>query len=209
MFNSNTKFKSGLLIILLSITVIISCGTPENKNSTNTNEESITNKIDSLKQLIEANIIENAMGVDVKPVFDSIKTVSQYSVDQIINFWVVKELNGEGNIDTLIIRFKTVDRMKGSKNYPFYKWLQSRFIFLKEQSPTKELYKIIKAQYTIDNPLIKTKVKVLNYYLVSDNKIMAKISESDFKDAYQKSPSMPLEFIYEYALFDNDKSYLP
>jgi hypothetical protein len=207
MYNSNNKFKSDLLIIFFSITVLISCGAPENKIQSTTDES--TKQVDSLKVLIQDNIIENALGVDVKPVFDSIKTVSQYSVDQIIKFWVIKELNGEGNIDTLISEFKTVDRMKGSKNYPFYKWLQSRFVFLKEQAPSKELYKVIKAQYTIDNPLIKTKVKVLNYYLVSDNKIMAHISEGDFKEAYQENPSIPHEFIYEYALFKNDKSYLP
>jgi len=207
MLNSKKPLKNSLFLSLFSITLIISCGAPENKIQSTTDES--TKQVDSLKVLIQDNIIENALGVDVKPVFDSIKTVSQYSVDQIIKFWVIKELNGEGNIDTLISEFKTVDRMKGSKNYPFYKWLQSRFVFLKEQAPSKELYKVIKAQYTIDNPLIKTKVKVLNYYLISDNRIIAKISESDFKDAYQESPNIPHEFIYEYALFKNDKSYLP
>jgi hypothetical protein len=206
MLNLTTLLKNSLLA-LFSTMFIVSCSAPENKIQTNTDESS--KQVDSLKELIQANIIENALGVDVKPVFDSIKTVSQYSVDQIIKFWVVKELNGEGNIDTLISEFKTVDRMKGSKNYPFYKWLQSRFASLKEQVPNKELYKVVKAQYIIDNPITNTKVKVLNYYLISDNKIMAKISENDFKEAYQENPSIPHEFIYEYALFKNDKSFLP
>jgi hypothetical protein len=209
MFNLNTHFKSGMLITLLSITAIISCGTPENKNSKNNTEESTKNEIDSLKPIIEANIIENALGLDVKPVFDSISIIKAYSVEQITNFWLEKELQGIGNIDSLIAKFINVDDLSKSKGYPFYKWQQTRFTFLKEQSPNTELYEIIKAQYTIDNPLTKTKVKVLNYYLVSDNKIIAKISENDFKDAYQESPNIPHEFIYEYALFKNDKSYLP
>jgi hypothetical protein len=207
MLNLKTPIKNSLFLALFSITFIISCGTPENKTQSTTDES--VKQVDSLKVLIQANIIENALGVDVKPVFDSISIIKAYSVEQITNFWVEKELKGIGNIDSLIAKFKNVDDLRKSESYPFYKWQQTRFTFLKEQSPSTELYKIIKAQYTIDNPLTKTKVKVLNYYLISDNRIIAKISESDFKDAYQESPNIPHEFIYEYALFDNDKSYLP
>ena len=159
------------------------------------------------KEIIKANIIKNALGVDIKPEIDSIILVGKFSVDNVTNYWIKQELNGEGNIDTLINRFMNVDNLKRSEQYNWYKWQQNRFKQLKSLNKDDILYEVVKAFYRIEVPVVKVKTPVLNYYIIGGGKIICKISEVEMQAIV--SENTDLNFAYEYVQFNNEKPKLP
>ncbi len=159
------------------------------------------------KEIIKANIIENALGVDIKPEIDSIVFVGKFSVDNVTNYWIKKELNGEGNIDTLINRFMDVDNLKRSEQYNWYKWQQNRFKQLKSLNKDDILYEVAKAFYRVEIPVMKVKTSVLNYYIIGGGKIICKISENEMQEIVSQDTEP--NFAYEYVQFKNEKPKLP
>ena len=69
------------------------------------------------------------------------------------------------------------------------------------------LFEVVKAYYKIEVPILKTKTSVLNYYIISSNKVLSTISENDMRDAI--NDQIQPEFIYEYSQFMNKKTDLP
>lgn len=170
---------------------------------------SCNNSDSHIKEIIKADILKKAMNNDVNPIFDSISVRGVYSVKQITDFWIAKELKGKGSIDSLITLFSGVDKTKGEDQYLFYKWQLSRFKYLKTLNPDDELYRIVKVNYVIDNPLLKMKVKLVKYYVLSSDKVLTSISEDSFEEALRRDSEIPYLFIYEYAIFMDEKPKLP
>jgi len=177
----------GLMLVLL----LPNCSNNENK----------------YKDIILLKITENAMGVDIKPEFDSIVFVAKYNVEDITNFWIKKELREGGNIDSLINMFANVDKYRSRERYNWLKWQQTRFNQLKTMNKNDLLFEVVKAYYKIEVPILKTKTSVLNYYIISSNKVLSTISENDMRDAI--NDQIQPEFIYEYSQFMNKKTDLP
>ena len=126
MFNSNNQFKSGLLIVFLSITILISCGTPENKDSPTKeqNERSIEKKENTIskkdstrkeKCLIHPHKIILPNGVTISPLME---VTCHIVLGPVHRYKLLIESNSE--LEYMILRssdFKII--VDSSTNQPF------------------------------------------------------------------------------------------
>lgn len=159
------------------------------------------------QKIIEADITKNALGVDLKPKFDSIVFVSKYTAEDLTKYWVNRESPNGGNIDTLINHFKNIDDLKESEHYKWFKWQQNRFNELKLSDKNEIVFEVVKAFYKIQIPLLKTTSSVLNYYIIRKDKIVGMISESDMQDIVEQKNE--LTFAWEFMQYKFLKPVLP
>lgn len=181
----NSRFLLFALILLLS-----GCGT----------------NVEKYKPVIEAEILRNSAGMDIRPKVDSLVLINKYSAEEVANYWIAKEGCG-GNIDTLINYLKNINMDSSNGQYKWFKWEQNRVRELKAADEDEVFYEVVKAWYTIELPAKKTKSSDLLYYFIQNGQVVGTTSEVDLKNAL-KHGGNPI-FAYEYLQFKFETPELP
>ncbi len=184
------------LTILLSLLFIIGCSSKS-----------------KFEDPIKAQLIKDALGVDIKPKFNTLKVIDTvYVKESKENWYVLYSLPNQSKDSARAAAVKALEYFKelydndpanNNDHYKSWRWINDRITSLDKRNDNDVDYYVLKTNYTFFNPLLNQRISNDRVFILSDKfEVLYAGDEDNWKkieNEYTKTPLLK----YEIAMYFN------